>query len=117
VHVTLRWAEPGRAARERVGRDALEAAVRAAAAATGDRADFHVFHASIRADGAHLLAQADSGEALSSGLQAFSAAAARRVNRATCRLGPVFAAGHDVQVLRTSAEFREALRFLIGRER
>jgi hypothetical protein len=116
VHVTLRWLDHVHAARERVGRDALDAAVRGAAAAVSDRVDLHVFHASVRGDGVHLLVQAPTEDALASGVCAFTAAATRRVNRALCRLGPVLAEEYAVQVLRTSAEFREALRFLIGRD-
>lgn len=116
VHVTLRWLDHVLGARDRLGPDALEAAVRAACTTTRERPDFHVFHASVRADGVHLLAQADSEEALAAGVAAFSASTARRLNRAMCRLGPVFAEEYAVQVLHSPAEFREALRFLIGRD-
>jgi hypothetical protein len=116
VHVTLRWLDHVQLARERIGREALDAAVRGATAAARGRADFHVFHASVRADGVHLLVQADSADALASGVCAFSAAATGRVNRATCRLGPVLAEEYAVRVLRSPAEFSEALRFLIGRD-
>ena len=116
VHVTLRWLEHVLGARGRLGAEALEAAVRGAVTATRERPDFHVFHVSVRADGVHLLVQADSEDALASGIQAFSAAAARRLNRAMARLGPVFSEEYAVQILRSSAEFRDALRFLLGRD-
>jgi hypothetical protein len=117
VHVTLRWLDAVLGPRDPARRDALEAAVHAAIAATRDLADFHVFHAAVRANGVHLLVQADTDAALAAGVDAFSTATARRLSRATARICRLFAPGFDVVPLRTSAEFREALRLLIGPER
>jgi hypothetical protein len=112
THVTLRWRADARAARDRAGRDAVEAAVRAAVAAAQDAGRFHVFHASLRSDGVHLLVQAAPEEALAAGLARVRAGAERRLNRLLCRIGPLFEEGWVAR----AGPFREALRFFIGPE-
>jgi hypothetical protein len=112
IHVTLRWRADARTARERAGGDAVEAAVRAAVAAAQDAGRFHVFHASVRSDGVHLLVQAAPEEALAGGLATVRAGAERRLNRLLCRIGPMFEEGWVAR----AGPFREALRFFIGPE-
>lgn len=113
VHVTLRSWD----ARWSLHAPRSEAALRGAATATRALSDFHVFHVSVRGDDVHLLVEAHSDDALAAGVHAFAAAATRALNRLTARIGPVFADGYDARDLRTSAEFRDALRLLIGPER
>ena len=113
VHVTLHLADGG----WDLHAPRAEAALRAAFSATRSQPGFHAFHFSVRRDGVHLLVEADSSGALVEGVRAFTFHATRALNRAHGRIGPVFGVDYSVQALRTSAEFRQALRFLIGPER
>jgi hypothetical protein len=113
IHVTLHSSD----ARWNLHAPSAEAALRAAVAATRPLVGFHVFHVSVRGDDVHLLVEAASSAALSSGIAIFAAAGSRALNRAAARLGPVFEPGFEARELRTSAEFRSALRLLIGPDR
>jgi hypothetical protein len=109
-HVVLRSSD----AAWRLHEPRSEAALRAGAAATRALTDFHVFHVSVRGDDVHLLVDAESPAALAAGVHAFTVAASRALQRAAARLGVVFDEDYAVTELRTLAEFREALRCLIG---
>ncbi len=110
VHVTLRFVDHVWNLRSErsfvVIHRALEAARR--------RADARVVHFSVLGDHLHLICEAASSEALSNALRALEIRLARGLNRMMGRSGPVFADRYDAHVLRTPAEVRNALRYVVG---
>jgi putative transposase len=90
-------------------------AVREATTATDKREGFRISHMSIQRDHIHLIALADSREALSSGVRAFSISAARKINKAISarggdrRTGRVFADRFQSQPLTSPRAVRAAL--------
>jgi REP element-mobilizing transposase RayT len=78
VHVTLRVVGSVGGLRCRD----LYLALREATIATGKREDFRIVHMSIQRDHLHLIVEADSKAALSTGMQGFSISAARQINKA-----------------------------------
>jgi hypothetical protein len=78
------------------------------------RTDFRVAHFSILGNHAHLIAEADGARALATGVRALSIRLARGLNAMMGRSGPVFEDRYDAHVLRTPAEVRNALRYVLG---
>ena len=78
------------------------------------RPDFRVVHFSILGNHVHLIAEADGARALANGVRALSIRLARRLNAMMGRSGPVFEDRYHVHVLRTPAEVRNALRYVLG---
>lgn len=78
------------------------------------RADFRVVHFSILGNHVHVLAEADGPGALANGVRALSIRLARRLNGMMDRRGPVFEDRYHVHVLRTPAEVRNAVRYVLG---
>ena len=109
VHVSLRVCkEVGR-----LRRRAAYAAVRAAIAVCIGRPDFRIVQSSIQGNHIHLLVEADDKRALTRGVRAFMISAARRLNRAVGRKGPVFERYH-MTVVRTPRQARHALAYVIN---
>lgn len=110
VHVTLRMAEHVwnlRSERSfRVFHGALTDARR--------RRAFRVVHFSIQGNHVHLLVEADGTASLSNGVRALAGRLARRLNGMMGRTGPVFADRFQAHVLKTPAEVRNALRYVLG---
>jgi putative transposase len=110
VHVTLRVLEHVwnlRSQRSfRVVHDALARAAR--------RRDFAVAHYAIQSNHVHLLVEASGPSALGRGVRGLSIAIARGMNRLMARSGAVFEDRYHAHVLRTPAEARNALRYVLG---
>lgn len=108
VHVTLR-------ARREVGslRGGRRYGVLEAAIAAASRTDFRVVHFSVQGDHVHLLVEARDKAALSSGLRGLSIRAARALNRAAGRSGPVWADRYHCRELASPREVRHALCYVL----
>jgi REP element-mobilizing transposase RayT len=80
----------------------------------GARADFRVTERSIQGNHLHLIVEADGRRALATGLRALSIRMARRLNAMMGRRGSVLEDRYHVHVLRTPAEARNAIRYVLG---
>ncbi len=110
VHVTLRVAEPVWNLRSERSYRVIDAALRAARR----RADFRVVHFSIQGNHVHLIVEADGTRSFALGMRALSIRLARRLNVMMGRRGAVFADRYHAHVLRTPAEVRNAVRYVLG---
>ncbi|MCA1829698.1 MAG: transposase, partial [Myxococcales bacterium] len=113
VHLTLR-VQPGiaylrgeRRAKSIVG--AIQIANR--------RDDFQVVEYVILGNHLHLIAEAESSEALSRGMQRFEIRIAKRLNSLQNRQGSVFTDRYHAHTLKTPREVAHALRYLRGNYR
>ena len=110
VHVTLRVLDTVWNLRSErsfaVIHDALTAARR--------RGDSRIVHFSVQGNHLHLIAEATSSAALSNAIRALTIRLARRLNEMMGRRGPVFEDRFHAHVLRTPAEVRNALRYVVG---
>jgi REP element-mobilizing transposase RayT len=112
-HVTLRVrAEVGSVRRYRVMR-----VVRAALLAGGHRADFRVVEFSVQSNHVHLLVEAEGATSLTRGMIGLEVRLARRINRALGRSGAFFADRYHARSLRTPAEARAAIRYVLFNNR
>jgi REP element-mobilizing transposase RayT len=109
VHVSFKFAarrdlriHPARAALHQVLADLREV-----------RPDFRVIAFSLQHDHLHTLVEADSPNAFASGIRAFAIRAGKRLNQALGRTGRLFADRHHRRVLRTQAEVRAALAYVL----
>jgi REP element-mobilizing transposase RayT len=110
VHVTLR-------AREHVWNLRSVRCYRILAAAlrgVGSRADFRVVHFSVQGNHLHLIVEATSAAALSSGVRALSIRLAKGLNALMGRRGALFADRYHARSLRTPAEVRNAVDYVLG---
>ena len=87
-------------------------AVRRALAASS-RPDFRIVHFSIQNDHLHLIAEADTRRALSSGLRGLAIRIARAVNRALGRCGRVWNDRYHARALTTPRAVRHALVYVL----
>ncbi len=112
VHVTLR-------ARREVGslRGARLYGCLEAAIAAASRRDFRIVHFSVQHDHVHLIVEAHDKAILSSGLRGLSIRAARALNRAAARSGPVWADRYHSRELPTPREVRHALCYVLHNSR
>ena len=110
VHVTLRMA--GHVWNLRSQRSF--AVIHGALDGVRARPGFRVVHFSIQGNHAHVIAEADGLRALANGVRALSIRLARRLNAMMGRSGPVFEDRYHAHVLRTPAEVRNALRYVLG---
>jgi REP element-mobilizing transposase RayT len=78
------------------------------------REDFRVPEFSIQGNHIHLIVEASGARALGSGMRALSVRLARRLNRMMGRSGPVLEDRYYTHVLRTPAEARNAVRYVLG---
>ena len=110
VHVTLRMADHVWNLRSErsyaVIHRALEGARR--------RPDARVVHFSVQGNHVHLILEADGTRAVANAVRALSIRLARGLNRMMGRRGAVFADRYHAHVLRTPAEVRNALRYVLG---
>jgi hypothetical protein len=88
----------------------IDAALRGAQRASGLR----VVHFTVQGNHLHLIVEADGTRAFVSGVRALSIRMARGLNRMMGRAGPVFADRFHAHVLRTPAEVRNAIRYVLG---
>jgi REP element-mobilizing transposase RayT len=87
----------------------IDAALQAVCA----RRDLRVVHFSVLGNHLHLIVEADHTRALSNGMRALSIRLALRLNAMMGRSGPVFSGRYHSQVLRTPAEVRNAVRYVV----
>lgn len=90
--------------------------VRAAIALTSQSA-IAIVHFSVLGNHLHLIVEADSNGALSRGMQGLAIRIAKRLNAHLGRRGPVFADRYHARVLRTPAEVRRALAYVLLNQR
>jgi REP element-mobilizing transposase RayT len=108
MHVTIRARrELGSLRNARLFR-ALEAAFAAAS-----RSDFRLVHFSVQGDHVHFIAEAHDKDALSAGMRGLMIRAARALNRAAGRSGPVWADRYHYRELATPREVRNALAYVL----
>jgi REP element-mobilizing transposase RayT len=110
VHVTLRVASHVWNLRSERSFAVVDAALRG----VRKRTDFRVVHFSVQGNHLHLIVEANGPGALASGMKALVPRLARGLNRMMARRGPVFVGRCHVHVLRTPAEVRNALRYVLG---
>ena len=87
--------------------------LRGALAAGGCRAAFRLVHSSVQGNHLHLVVEAHDKLALSRGMQGLAVRIARAVNRAAGRTGRVFADHYFARALKTPAEVRRAVRYVL----
>jgi REP element-mobilizing transposase RayT len=81
------------------------------------RPRFRIVHFSVQGQHLHLLCEASDRGALARGVQGFKVSAARGVNRACGRQGTVFRDRYHTRTLRTPAECRHALAYVLNNQR
>ena len=112
VHVTVRVE---RCYRNLRNRERLAVVRRAFAGA--QREGFRITDWSLQKDHIHLIAEANSSNALSRGMQGFSVRVARGLNTLSGRSGTVFVDRYHLHVLTTPREVRNALCYVLNNAR
>jgi putative transposase len=110
VHVTLRMAKHVWNLRSERSFLVFHSALRGAQRRTG----FRVVHFSIQGNHVHLIVEAGGTRSLANGVRSLSIRLARGLNAMMGRTGPVFEDRYHAHVLRTPAEVRNALRYVLG---
>jgi REP element-mobilizing transposase RayT len=111
LHVVLKVADEVAELRTAKAYQAIRRALQRCAA----RADYRVVEISIQNTHVHLLAEAESKQALSRGMQGFQISAAKQLNRALGRKrGRVFASRYYAKVIRTPTQARNAYAYLFN---
>ena len=109
LHVVLRARQDAPGLRRRqMFRAVREALVQGAA-----RAGFRLVHFSVQGNHLHLVVEAIDKVALSRGMQGLAVRIARAVNRAAHRTGSLFADHYFARELKTPAEVRRAVRYVL----
>jgi putative transposase len=109
VHVTLRVREGFPHLRGDAAFEVIDAALRA----MRERSGFRIVHFSVVTNHVHLLVEASDADALRRGVSAFSIRVALGVNRIFGRRGPVWRDRYHARTLRTPAEVRRALCYVL----
>ena len=110
VHVTLRVLDSiGRLRRM----DAYRA-IRQAMLVAHERTDFRIVHVSIQSNHVHIICEADSRKALSSGISSLKISAARRLNRVLRRKGEVFADRYHSEVIDCPLQARNSICYVLN---
>jgi hypothetical protein len=91
--------------------DAFAALVCAFSVASRD--DFRVVHFSVQTNHVHLIVEAGSGAQLRSGLNSLTCRAARALNRAWRRSGPIWGDRYHARSLTTPREVRNGLVYVL----
>lgn len=110
VHVSMRVADHVWNLRSERSFRIVDAALRG----VRSRPDFRVVHFSVQGNHVHLVVEAAGTSALTNGMRALSVRLARRLNATMGRSGPVFSSRYHAHVLRTPAEARNAVRYVLG---
>jgi putative transposase len=110
VHVTFRVAGHVWNLRSERSFRLIDAALRGSQRRSGCR----VVHYSVQGNHLHLIVEADGKRAFSNGIRALGIRLALGLNRMMGRTGPVFADRYNAHVLRTPAEVRNAVRYVLG---
>jgi hypothetical protein len=101
----------------RLRRRSAYRAIRRAIQTSLGRDDFRIVELEVRTTRLELLVEADDKAALARGMQGFQIAAARYLNRAARRRGPVFPDRYRARILTTRRAVRRAIHELPARER
>lgn len=110
VHVVLRAVpEVGR-----LRRPAVHEATCRALVVVSKRVDFRVVHISVQHNHVHAIVEADTGDALESGMRALAISLARRINAALDRRGKVFAFRYHATSLTTPTQTRNAICYVLN---
>jgi hypothetical protein len=88
--------------------------VHAAIAAAKKRPGFRVVHFTILGNHLHFVVEADGTRAFALGVRGLSIRIARRLNQMMGRKGKVFPERYHAHVLRTPAEVRNAVKYVLG---
>ena len=112
VHVTMSVRDEVPGLRRAEVFPAVRAAIEAATAGRG-RGAFSIVVWSVQGNHLHLVVEADGRTELSRGVQGLAIRIARAVNRAVGRRGKVFADRFHEHVLRTPAEARNAVAYVL----
>jgi REP element-mobilizing transposase RayT len=88
----------------------IDAALRGAQRRPG----FRVVHFSVQGNHLHLIVEADGARELALRVRGLAVRLARGLNRMMGRRGPVLSDRYDAHVLRTPAEVRHAVRYVLG---
>ena len=111
LHVVLKVTEEVAELRTRKAYQAIRRALMRCAA----RSDYRVVEISIQNSHVHLLAEAESKDALARGMQGFEISAAKQLNRALGRRrGTVFASRYYAKVIKTPTQARNAYAYLFN---
>jgi REP element-mobilizing transposase RayT len=110
VHVTLRARDHVWNLRTRRCHAIIAAALRAVLGRRG----FRVVYFSLQGNHLHLIVEADDAPALANGMKALCGRIAKRLNALIGRRGPVFTDRYFAHVLRTPAEVRNAIAYVLG---
>ncbi len=110
VHVTLRVADHVWNLRS----ERAYVVIHRALSSMQRRSDCRVAHFSVQGNHLHLIVEASGPRGLANGVRALSIRLARGLNRLMGGVGPVFEDRFHAHVLRTQAEVRNALRYVIG---
>ncbi|HET8538715.1 MAG TPA: hypothetical protein VFL83_02465 [Anaeromyxobacter sp.] len=78
------------------------------------RPDFRVTHFSVQGNHVHLIVEADGARALATGMRALSIRIARGLNAMMGRTGPIFEDRYHAHPLKTPAEARNAMHYVLG---
>ncbi len=113
LHVVLRARQEAPGLR----REQVFRAVRAALVAGAARAGFRLVHFSVQGNHLHLVVEAVDKLSLSRGMQGLAVRIARAVNGAADRRGRVFADHYFARELKTPAEVRRAVRYVLDNSR
>ncbi len=109
VHAVLRTRPEVPGLRKRAVMERLRQALQAGCV----RGNFRLVHYSVQGNHLHLVVEARDKGALSRGMQGLAVRVARAVNRAAGRKGKVFADHYFARALRTPAEVRRAVRYVL----
>ena len=109
VHVTLRAVEAIRCLRAARVFPHVRRAL-----AVSSREDFRIIQFTVQNDHIHLIAEADTGRALSSGVRGLVIRIARAVNGALRRRGPVWGDRYHARALSTPRAVRNALVYVVN---
>jgi REP element-mobilizing transposase RayT len=113
VHVTLRVRREVWSLRSR----RCFSAIRRAFIGGRERFGFRLNEFSVQGNHAHLIVEAEGSQSLSRGMQGLSIRMAKALNRVMQRRGTVFADRYHAHILRTPAEVRHALSYVLNNDR
>ena len=108
VHATLRCVDGLPSLRRKTHQRIIEAIF-----AEENRKGFRLIHFSIQGNHLHLIAEGDTTQALSRGIQRLSSRIARTLNKRWARRGKFFKERFDGKVIRTPRQMRNALRYVL----
>ncbi|MEQ9322106.1 MAG: transposase, partial [Polyangiaceae bacterium] len=108
VHATLRCVDGLPSLRRKTHKRIIEAVFK-----EENRKGFRLIHFSIQGNHLHLIAEGNSTQALSRGIQRLSSRIARTLNKRWGRRGKFFKERFDGKVIRTPRQMRNALRYVL----